>query len=161
MASHNLNSASSRSHSILSLTIEGVDTEGGGISSSKLQLVDLAGSERASLTGNEGQALKESIEINKSLFTLRQVITTLAANREGENSFVPYRDSKLTSLLKQSIGGNSYCLMIACLSPSDSFFEENISTLAYATKASCIANDPIKNIDPKTKLVKDLRVRII
>ena len=161
MASHNLNSASSRSHCILSLTIEGVDVEGGGIISSKLQLVDLAGSERASLTGNEGLALKESIEINKSLFTLRQVITTLSGCKEGDSSYVPYRDSKLTSLLKQSIGGNSYCLMIACLSPSDIFYEENLSTLAYATKASCISNDPIKNLDPKTKLVKELRVRNI
>lgn len=161
MASHNLNSASSRSHCILSLTIEGVDSEGGGIISSKLQLVDLAGSERASLTGNEGQALKESIEINKSLFTLRQVITTLSGNREGDSAYVPYRDSKLTSLLKQSIGGNSYCLMIACLSPCDNFYEENLSTLTYATKASCIANDPIKNLDPKTKLVKDLKVKNI
>ena len=159
MASHNLNSASSRSHCILSLTIEGVDADGGGIISSRLQLVDLAGSERASLTGNEGPALKESIEINKSLFTLRQVITTLSGSREGEGCYIPYRDSKLTSLLKQSIGGNSYCLMIACLSPADSFYEENISTLAYATKASCISNDPIKNLDPKTKLVNDLRVR--
>lgn len=158
MASHNLNSASSRSHCILSLNIEGVDIEGGGIISSKLQLVDLAGSERASLTGNEGLALKESIEINKSLFTLRQVITTLAGSREGESAFVPYRDSKLTSLLKQSIGGNSFCLMIACLCPCDQFYEENLSTLAYATKASCIANDPVKNLDPKSKLVNELRV---
>lgn len=161
MAAHNLNSASSRSHCILSLTIEGVDTEGGGIVCGKLQLVDLAGSERVSLTGNEGPALKESIEINKSLFTLRQVITNLSSNREGESNYIPYRDSKLTSLLKQSIGGNSYCLMIACLSPSDSYFEENLSTLAYATRANSISNDPIKNLDPKTKLVKDLRVFFI
>ncbi|OMJ88197.1 hypothetical protein SteCoe_9931 [Stentor coeruleus] len=160
MASHNLNSASSRSHCILSLNIEGVDVEGGGIISSKLQLVDLAGSERASLTGNEGLALKESIEINKSLFTLRQVITTLAGSREGESAFVPYRDSKLTSLLKQSIGGNSFCLMIACLCPCDQFYEENLSTLAYATKASCIANIPVKNLDPKSKLVNELRKEI-
>ena len=159
MASHNLNSASSRSHCLLSLTIEGVDAESGGIISSRLQLVDLAGSERAGLTGNEGPALKESIEINKSLFTLRQVITSLSGSREGEACHVPYRDSKLTSLLKQSIGGNSYCLMIACLSPADIFYEENISTLAYATKASCIANEPVKNLDPRTKLVKELRVR--
>ena len=161
MAAHNLNSASSRSHCILSLTIEGVDTEGGGIISSKLQLVDLAGSERVSLTGNEGPALKESIEINNSLFTLRQVITNLSSNREGESNYIPYRDSKLTSLLKQSIGGNSYCIMIACLSPSDMFLEENLSTLAYATKASSISNDPIKNLDPKTKLVKELRVSLM
>ena len=160
MASHNLNSASSRSHCILGLTIEGVDSESGGITTSRLQLVDLAGSERVSMTGNEGIALKESIEINKSLFTLRQVISNLCALREGENVFVPYRDSKLTSVLKQSIGGNSFCVMISCLAPSDQFFEENISTLTYATKAGCIYNEPIKNVDPKTKVVKKLRQEI-
>lgn len=160
MASHNLNSASSRAHCLLTLTIEAIDTESGGILTSKLQLVDLAGSERVSMTGNEGVALKESIEINKSLFTLRQVITTLSSIRDGDASHIPYRDSKLTSLLKQSIGGNSYCLMIACLAPSDSYYEENLSTLAYANKAIGISNEPIKNIDPKSKLVKRLRVML-
>jgi len=158
LASHNANAASSRSHCILSLNIEGIDSETGTILTSKLQLVDLAGSEKVSQTGNEGAALKESIEINKALFTLRQVISTLASIKEGDSAFVPYRDSKLTSLLKQSIGGNSYCLMIACIAPSDFYFEDNLSTLAYATKASCISNEPIKNLDPKTKLIKNLRV---
>ena len=158
MSGHNANAASSRSHCILSLNVEAMDTESGSILTSKLQLVDLAGSEKASQTGNEGAALKESIEINKALFTLRQVITTLAGGKDSDLSFVPYRDSKLTSLLKQSIGGNSFCLMIACISPLDSFLEDNISTLSYATKASCIANDPIKNLDPKTKVIIDLRV---
>ncbi|CAG9327895.1 unnamed protein product [Blepharisma stoltei] len=160
MAAHNLNSTSSRSHCLLSLTIEAVDTESGGILTSKLQLVDLAGSERVSLTGNEGLALKESIEINKSLFTLRQVITTLSNIKEGDGAHVPYRDSKLTSLLKQSIGGNSFCLMVACLAASDNYYEENLSTLAYASKAIGISNDPVKNIDPKSKLVKRLRKEI-
>jgi kinesin family protein 4/21/27 len=158
LASHNANAASSRSHCILSLNIEGIDNETGTILNSKLQLVDLAGSEKVSQTGNEGPALKESIDINKALFTLRQVISTLASIKDGESGFVPYRDSKLTSLLKQSIGGNSYCLMIACIAPSDFYFEDNLSTLAYATKASCISNDPVKNLDPKTKLIKSLRV---
>ena len=158
LASHNSNVTSSRSHCILSLNVEAIDTETGSIFNSKLQLVDLAGSEKVSQTGNEGPALKESIEINKALFTLRQVITTLALIKEGESSYVPYRDSKLTSLLKQSIGGNSFCLMLACISPSDFFFEDNLSTLAYATKAACISNDPKKNLDPKTSLIKDLRV---
>ena len=158
MSAHNANAASSRSHCILSLNIEAIDNDTGTILTSRLQLVDLAGSEKVSQTGNEGAALKESIEINKALFTLRQVITTMSAIKDGESSFVPYRDSKLTSLLKQSIGGNSYCLMIACIAPNDLFFEDNISTLSYATKASCIANDPIKNLDPKTKIITDLRV---
>lgn len=96
--------------------------------SSRIELVDLAGSERIGLTGTEGKLAKESIDINKSLFTLRQVISTLAdwnksKSTAKEHSHIPYRDSKLTSILKQSIGGNSYCLMIACISPNDSFFE--------------------------------------
>lgn len=74
---------------------------------------------------------------------------------------IPYRDSKLTCLLKQSIGGNSYCLMIACLSPSDSFVEENLSTLAYATKASFISNEPVKNEDPKMKLITELKQKVV
>jgi hypothetical protein len=161
LAAHNANAASSRSHCILSLHIEGIDTETGTVLTSKLQLVDLAGSEKVAQTGNEGQALKESIDINKALFTLRQVISTLSAVKEGDSAFVPYRDSKLTSLLKQSIGGNSYCLMIACIAPSDFFFEDNLSTLAYATKAACIANEPVKNLDPKTRVIKGLRVKHI
>lgn len=160
-SSHNANATSSRSHSLLTLNIEAMDSETGSILTSRLQLVDLAGSEKVSQTGNEGSALKESIEINKALFTLRQVISTLASMRDGEASFVPYRDSKLTSLLKPSIGGNSYCLMIACIAPLDSFFDDNLSTLAYATKAACISNEPIKNIDPKTKVIKELRVFFI
>ena len=161
MAGHNANSTSSRSHCILSLNIEAMDNESGSIMTSRLQLVDLAGSEKVSQTGNEGAALKESIEINKALFTLRQVITTLSTIKDGDSSFIPYRDSKLTSLLKQSIGGNSYCLMIACISPLDSFIEDNFSTLTYATKASHISNDPIRNLDPKTKVIKDLRVNFM
>ncbi|CAG9319441.1 unnamed protein product [Blepharisma stoltei] len=157
MASHNVNAASSRSHSILSLIVEAVNNKVGKITTSRMQLVDLAGSEKTSLTGNEGMALKESIEINKALFTLRQVISALSTARIGEPSFVPYRDSKLTSLLKQSIGGNSYCVMIACIAPIDDYFDENVSTLLYATKAGNIANEPIKNLDPKTKVIKELK----
>lgn len=128
---------------------------------SKLQLVDLAGSERSAQTGNTGLAAKESIDINKSLFTLRKVITTLAeAGNKSKMAHVPYRDSKLTSLLKQSLGGNSYCLMIACLSPSDFYVEENISTLNYATKASHISNEPVRNEDPKVMLINELKAKV-
>jgi hypothetical protein len=76
-------------------------------------------------------------------------------------SHIPYRDSKLTSLLKQSIGGNSYSLMIACVAPSDTFFDENLSTLSYATKAGYISNEPIKNADPKSKAMKDLKKEVV
>lgn len=73
---------------------------------------------------------------------------------------MPYRDSKLTSILKQSIGGNSYCLMIACICPNDAFLEENLSTLTYATKASYITNQPMVNDDPRNKLITELRRQI-
>lgn len=97
--------------------------------------------------------------INKSLFMLRQVITTLTeAQASGKSLYIPYRDSKLTSVLRQSVGGNSYSLMISCLSPSDDFLEENISTLNYSVKTAHIANQPIKNQDPNVKLVHKLKV---
>ena len=128
---------------------------------SKLQLVDLAGSERAGVMSNNQKLAKECIEINKSLFTLRQVITTLTeAQSTGRSLYIPYRDSKLTSLLQQSIGGNSFSLMISCLAPNDKFLEENISTLNYATKAAYIANQPIKNQDPRLRLINNLRVSL-
>ena len=73
---------------------------------------------------------------------------------------MPYRDSKLTSLLKQSLGGNSYSLMVACLAPSDAYIEENLSTLNYAMKASFIANEPTMNVDPKVKIINELREKV-
>jgi len=82
------------------------------------------------------------------------------ASSSKKQAHIPYRDSKLTSLLKQSLGGNSYCLMIACLSPSDFYVEENISTLNYATKASHISNEPIKNEDPKVKMINELKAKV-
>jgi hypothetical protein len=107
---------------------------------SKLQLVDLAGSEKSSLTGTTGQQAKEATDINKSLHVLRKVITALTEKQNKSNkshdAIIPYRESKLTCLLKQSLGGNSYTLMIACLSPSDRFLEENISTLQYASRTN-------------------------
>ena len=160
VASHNMNNSSSRSHSMLSMTVEQVDTANpDNVVVSKLTLVDLAGSERASQTGNV--ANKESIDINKSLFTLRQVITALT-DKQGskQNQYVPYRDSKLTCLLRQSIGGNSYCLMIACLNPCDSQIEENISTLQYASQASYISNKPVINLDPKARAIEILKDQV-
>ncbi len=143
---------------------------------SKLQMVDLAGSERASLTGNQSvQHKQEAIEINKSLFTLRQVITALTENNQkrsglaqtssnfsgamntSQQQYIPYRDSKLTCLLKQSLGGNSYCLMIACLNPCDAYLDENISTLQYAARASYISNKPVRNEDPRNRLIEELK----
>jgi regulator of replication initiation timing len=163
MASHTMNAASSRSHCLFTLHLTTLDPNNpsGAAIRSKFCLVDLAGSERASQTQATGNVLRESIGINKSLFVLRKVIDTvvLAAAPGGGKAkeHIPYRDSKLTSLLKQSLGGNSMTLMIACLSPSDSFFEENMSTLTYASKASSISNDPVKNEDPQTRLIRKLK----
>ena len=154
VASHNMNNQSSRSHSMLKLTLECVDARNPDATIiSTLQLVDLAGSERQSQTGNA--VSKESIEINKSLMTLRKVITALTENEE--QNYIPYRDSKLTCLLRQSLGGNSFCLMLACLNPCDQHVEENLSTLNYASKASYISNKPIMNVDPKTRLIEELK----
>lgn len=89
--------------------------------------------------------------------TLRQVITALT--EQSESNFVPYRDSKLTCLLRQSLGGNSFCVMIACLNPCDMHIEENLSTLQYASKASYISNKPIKNVDPKLRLIEELKAK--
>lgn len=116
MASHRLNSISSRSHCILTLTVESYDlVDVISVVRSKLVLVDLAGSERPAVTGTIGKQHKEAIEINKSLFTLRQVINSLGdaiIGKAKKECYIPYRDSKLTSLLRHSLGGNSYCLMV-------------------------------------------------
>lgn len=147
LASHQLNEFSSRSHGIFSLTVETQDIKQlMNVTVSRLQLVDLAGSEKHSLVQTEGIHAKESIDINKSLLVLRRVITSLT-DKKSDQQFVPYRESKLTQLLKQCLGGNSYTLMIACLSPIDRFIEENVSTLNYAARASLISNAPMKNVD--------------
>lgn len=114
MASHRLNNASSRSHTIFEVRLEYYNNSNPeDVIVSKLELVDLAGSERASLIREDGRVTKETIDINKSLFTLRQVINIISENQnQQKQSHIPYRDSKLTALLKQSIGGNAYCLMV-------------------------------------------------
>lgn len=192
VASTAMNVASSRSHTVLVLTL--VRTIGamptpdnphaptGGLKEvvSKLALVDLAGSERSAATANGptergGTRFQEAVNINQSLFVLRKVITALSKQgkpppsargsskhqaHSGECHHVPYRESKLTSLLQHAIGGNSFLLMVACLSPSDRHYEENLSTLQYASQAACIKNDPIVNIDPKDRLIDHLRASL-
>lgn len=113
IATHKLNNTSSRSHCLFEFKVESYNNnKPTDTLSSKLVFIDLAGSERINSTGNEGRLAKETIDINKSLFTLRQVITTISENSGRRDVHIPYRDSKLTSLLKQSFGGNSYCLMV-------------------------------------------------
>jgi len=151
-----MNMTSSRSHTIFCLTIEQIEAQNpDNTIISKFQIVDLAGSERQTHTLTTGEMQKEAIEINKSLFTLRKVITALTEKKEQH--YVPYRDSKLTCLLRQSLGGNSMCCMIACLHPSDQYFEENKMTLEYAALALQIHNKPVKNDDPLTKQIIELK----
>lgn len=135
MGAHKMNMTSSRSHTIFAITVEQIEaTNPDNTIISKLQIVDLAGSERQMQTLSTGEMQREAIEINKSLFTLRKVITALTAKHEQQ--YIPYRDSKLTCLLRQSLGGNSMCCMIACLQPGDVNFEENKCTLEYAALAA-------------------------
>merc|ERR1712032_522685 len=133
-----MNEHSSRSHAIFIITVEcsELDAEGQAhIRVGKLNLVDLAGSERQAKTGAVGDRLKEATKINLSLSALGNVIAALV---DGKSSHVPYRDSKLTRLLQDSLGGNTKTLMIACVSPADNNYYETISTLRYASRAKGI-----------------------
>merc|ERR1719230_1960349 len=102
---------------------------------------------------------KEAVNINQSLFVLRKVISALAKQTGSirDMRHVPYRESKLTSLLQNSVGGNGHMLMLACLSPSDKYCEENLSTLKYASAAACIKNRPVRNLDPKDRIIEYLK----
>jgi len=130
--------------------------------SSKFHFVDLAGSERIKRTHATGQGVKEGININKGLLVLGNVISALAsqASNSKKESFVPYRDSKLTRLLKGSLGGNHKTLMVACLSPSGSNTEESLNTLRYANRAKNIQNKAVVNMDAGSKLIAELREQL-
>uniref|UniRef100_A0A0P4WG05 Kinesin motor domain-containing protein n=1 Tax=Scylla olivacea TaxID=85551 RepID=A0A0P4WG05_SCYOL len=166
-ASTHMNDTSSRSHAIFTVTfiqaklMSDVPLE----TRSKIHLVDLAGSERADATGATGQRLKEGAHINKSLVTLGSVISALAEQAaksiSGKNVFIPYRDSVLTWLLKDSLGGNSKTIMIATISPADVNYGETLSTLRYANRAKNIINKPTINEDPNVKLIRELREEIL
>ncbi|KAM8835043.1 kinesin family member 4 isoform 1-T1 [Synchiropus picturatus] len=155
-----MNAASSRSHAIFTITLE-QRRSGDKVDSviSKLHLVDLAGSERQKKTKAEGDRLKEGISINRGLLSLGNVISALG-DESKKNTFVPYRDSKLTRLLQDSLGGNSHTLMIACVSPADSNMEETINTLRYADRARKIKNKPIINVDPRAAEVNRLKQQV-
>jgi kinesin family protein 3/17 len=119
--------------------------------------VDLAGSERQSKTGATGATLKEGIKINLSLTALGNVISALV---DGKSAHIPYRDSKLTRLLQDSLGGNTKTVMIAAVSPADYNYEETLSTLRYAARAKAIKNKPRVNEDPKDALLKEYEEEI-
>ncbi|XP_047580596.1 kinesin-like protein KIF17 isoform X2 [Lutra lutra] len=155
-----MNKDSSRSHSIFTISIEiyAVDERGQDhLRAGKLNLVDLAGSERQSKTGATGERLKEATKINLSLSALGNVISALV---DGRCKHIPYRDSKLTRLLQDSLGGNTKTLMVACLSPADNNYDETLSTLRYASRAKNIKNKPRINEDPKDALLREYQEEI-
>ncbi|KAA0201034.1 Kinesin protein [Fasciolopsis buskii] len=156
-----MNADSSRSHSIFTIYLEMIDRdpqiEGEKIKAGKLNLVDLAGSERQAKTGACGDRFKEATKINLSLSALGNVISALV---DAKSKHIPYRDSKLTRLLQDSLGGNTKTLMIACLSPADNNYEETLSTLRYANRAKNIQNKPKINEDPKDALLRQYQDEI-
>ena len=131
---------------------------------SKLTFVDLAGSERIKRTGAEGQRLKEGIQINSGLFNLGQVINGLADDQRIKNgtkaNHIPYRNSKLTHLLKDALGGNSQTLFLACVSPAESNESETFSTLSYARQARNIKNKPLRNVDKQQMELRRLKYAV-
>lgn len=155
-----MNADSSRSHSIFTINIEMGEVNDSGeehIRAGKLNLVDLAGSERQAKTGATGDRLKEATKINLSLSALGNVISALV---DGKSKHIPYRDSKLTRLLQDSLGGNTKTLMVACLSPADNNYDETLSTLRYANRAKNIKNKPKINEDPKDALLREYQEEI-
>lgn len=161
VASTNMNATSSRSHAVFTIVLTIAKASTGRSMVSRIHMVDLAGSERATATGASGQRLKEGANINKSLSTLGKVIAALAKKSDGKkNTFVPYRDSVLTWLLKESLGGNSKTIMLAALSPADINFEETLSTLRYADSAKQIKNAAVVNEDPTEKLIRELQEEV-
>lgn len=169
VGSTRMNQSSSRSHAVFNIivtqtqTVVTMDTEVSGEKVSKLSLVDLAGSERAEKTGAIGERLKEGCNINKSLTTLGRVISMLADQSAGHGkniTFIPYRESVLTHLLKDNLGGNSKTVMVATISPAGDNYEETLSTLRYADRAKRIINCAIINEDPTQKMIKELKEEV-
>ncbi|XP_035614745.2 kinesin-like protein KIF3B isoform X1 [Oncorhynchus keta] len=160
VGSTNMNEHSSRSHAIFVITIEcselGVDGEN-HIRVGKLNLVDLAGSERQTKTGAQGERLKEATKINLSLSALGNVISALV---DGRSTHIPYRDSKLTRLLQDSLGGNARTVMVANIGPASYNVEETLTTLRYSNRAKNIKNKPRVNEDPKDALLREFQEEI-
>ena len=170
-----MNETSSRSHAIFSITLEQhqiddlykskksdskiseVVSETPEFITAKFHFVDLAGSERIKKTGATGNTLKEGININKGLLCLGNVIAALT---ESTSHHIPYRDSKLTRILQDSLGGNARTYMIACVSPAESNYDETLNTLKYASRARNIKNKPKINTDPNTALVNQMKQQI-
>ncbi|XP_034559757.1 kinesin-like protein KIF1A isoform X1 [Notolabrus celidotus] len=173
VAATNMNETSSRSHAVFNIIFtqkkHDMDSENTSEKVSKISLVDLAGSERADSTGAKGTRLKEGANINKSLTTLGKVISALAEidsvpnknkKKKKVESFIPYRDSVLTWLLRENLGGNSRTAMVAALSPADINYDETLSTLRYADRAKQIRCNAVINEDPNNRLVRELKEEV-
>ncbi|XP_035200539.1 kinesin-like protein KIF1B isoform X3 [Oxyura jamaicensis] len=172
VAATNMNETSSRSHAVFTIVFtqkkHDAETDLSTEKVSKISLVDLAGSERADSTGAKGTRLKEGANINKSLTTLGKVISALAevdnctskTKKKKKTDFIPYRDSVLTWLLRENLGGNSRTAMVAALSPADINYDETLSTLRYADRAKQIKCNAVINEDPNAKLVRELKEEV-
>ncbi|KAJ3274062.1 hypothetical protein HDV01_003555 [Terramyces sp. JEL0728] len=153
VAETNMNAVSSRSHAVLTVTITSIERTSEDLDippikkMSKIHLIDLAGSERANSTGAIGDRLKEGAAINQSLSCLGNVINALST---GQTGHIPYRDSKLTYLLSDSLGGNSLTLLMACITPIAGAFDESLGTLRFAERAKKVKNKPTVNVDAST-----------
>ena len=161
-----MNATSSRAHTVTQLVFKQRFMDASGAPErelvSSINLIDLAGSERASGTGATGDRLKEGANINKSLTMLGQVISALAkqSGGKGKGEVVPYRNSKLTFILKPFLGGNAKTSMVAALSPASINFDETLSTLRYAWQVKAIKNKAVVNENPQEKLIRELREEI-
>lgn len=156
-----MNEHSSRSHAIFILTVECCKLGADGqdhIRVGKLNLVDLAGSERQSKTGTTGERFKEATKINLSLSALGNVISALV---DGKSTHIPYRDSKLTRLLQDSLGGNAKTCMVANVGPASYNYDETLTTVRYANRAKNIKNKPIINEDPKDALLREFQEELL
>uniref|UniRef100_H2YJV5 Kinesin motor domain-containing protein n=1 Tax=Ciona savignyi TaxID=51511 RepID=H2YJV5_CIOSA len=163
LAATNMNATSSRAHTIVAINFAQKAKNEAGKSMTKtsiINLVDLAGSERADSTGATGDRLKEGSMINKSLLCLGNCIKALADIQDGKHINVPFRDSILTRLLKNALGGNSKTIMIAALSPADINYEETLSTLRFADRAKSIKTKAVVNESPTDKLIREMKGEI-
>ncbi|XP_029861638.1 kinesin-like protein KIF27 isoform X1 [Aquila chrysaetos chrysaetos] len=169
-----MNEHSSRSHAIFTISIcqkqsaeSQRNTDAAQDSSwksvqmiaSKFHFVDLAGSERVTKTGNTGERFKESIQINSGLLALGNVISALG-DPKRKSVHIPYRDAKITRILKDSLGGNAKTVMITCISPSSSDFDESLNSLKYANRAKNIRNKPVVNYNPDQDRIDEMELEI-
>jgi len=161
VGSHNLNRDSSRSHALMTVYVDALveDPDAPYTRFGKLTFVDLAGSENLKKSGTQGKGIKETGAINKSLFALGNVISALSDSRKRDGH-IAYRDSAITKLLADSLGGNSHCLMTACLSPALKNLEDTLGTLHYASRTKSIHNRPIVQLAEKDRVVAHLRSEV-